>query len=231
MKKRILISACMVISAVALNAQGIYIRGGAGYGMPAATNDIGENYIHSVVYDNNGTSENNSTEVVTASYGAGVNFNAGFGFKFNENFIFDVGLQFIDGKKFETSYIYKVTDIGYSSRDENIQTTQSSGLFINPTFIFSAGFGKRAPYGKFGVILASPKVKSDEYYYSDADGVMETQTTWEYSGGLSVGYQTAIGINWKITDKLDVYTEAGFVSMTYYAKEGNMTSYIYNGED
>ena len=231
MKKIVFFVLLMCIAIATLPAQGIYIRGGSGYGLPIATLDIGENSTHTTDYTGDISSDVYSTESVTASYGAGANFNFGFGFKFNENFILDLNVQYLAGKKFETSSIDKYIDIGYSYKSEQINSTHSSGLYFNPTLIFSAGFGKRAPYGKFGIIAASPKVKTNEYSYDDGDGIYETNTKWEYSGGLAIGYQAAVGINWQITERLDIYTEADFVSMTYYAKEGNMTEYIVNGVD
>jgi hypothetical protein len=172
---------------------------------------------------------------VSASYGAGANFSFAIGYKFNENFILDLNMQYLVGKKFETRY-YDYEDYFdiISSEEENI-TSYSRVFFFNPGIIFSAGFGKRTPYARIGIIAASPKVTENEYYHAyDYDGITdeyEEDITWEYGGGLAIGFQTAVGINWKLTDKLDIYSEIDFVSMTYYAKEGNMTKYIQDGID
>lgn len=231
MKKSLLVTLSLLLMAVSSFAQGIYLRAGSGYGMPAATTDIGENYLYRVVYSNLGPTTEYSSESVSASYGAGSNFNFAVGYKFNENFILDLNFIYNAGRKYETSYIYEYIDIGFTTTSKDIYTTRSSGLFFNPTFIFSAGFGKQAPYGRFGILAGSPTLIRDEYSYDDGDGVMETEDRWELGKGLAIGFQTAIGMNWKITDRLDIYSEMNFVSMTYYAKEGNLTRHIYNGED
>jgi len=228
MKKVIISSILVIVLSGTSIAQGIYIRAGAGYGLPVATTLIGENYLHTVVYGGNTVTDDYSSEVVSASYGAGANFNFAVGFKFNENLILDFNVQYLAGRKFETSSIYTVEDIGFSGRAEE---TNSSTLFINPSIIFSAGFGRRAPYGRFGIIAASPIITEDNYFYYDIDGINETDISWKYGGGLAIGFQTAIGMNWKINDRLDIYTETSFVSMTYYAKEANMTEYLSNGMD
>ncbi len=230
--RRIILISIMTIALIGSSfAQGIYFRVGSGYGFPAATSQIGENYLHSSVYDGNIFTDDYSTEVVTASYGAGVNFNIAFGYKFNENFIFDFNVIYLAGRKFETSNIQKYEDLGYTTLDKLTVSSKSSGVYFNPTLIFSAGFGKYAPYGRFGVIVASPKVVEDETFYSNSDGEITTELRWEYSGGAALGYQAAIGMNWEISDRLDIFTEVNFVSMTYYPNEGNMTKHIEDGVD
>jgi hypothetical protein len=212
-------------------SQGIYLRAGAGYGLAAATSQIGEKYLHTEVYDGTNTVTTYSTDVVSASYGAGADFTFAVGYKFNENFIFDLDVKYLAGKKYETSDIYRYKDLSTTGVDKETNTTSSGGFFFNPSFIFSAGFGKAAPYGRFGVIASSPRITSNESSYYNMDGEVTRDITWEYKKGVALGYQAGIGMNWKITEKLDFFTEADFVSMTYYAKEGEMTKNIYNGTD
>jgi hypothetical protein len=145
--------------------------------------------------------------------------------------LFDLNIQYLIGKKYETSNIYTVKDVTYSGSDRVVMTTSSNGLYFNPALVFSVGFGKTAPYGRLGVLLASPKIKKDESSYYDLDGIDTRDIKWQYNKGLAVGYQIGVGFNWKLTEKLDFFTEAGFVSMTYYAKEGEMTQNIQNGTD
>lgn len=231
MKKTILSTLLIAFISVTSFAQGIYIRSGSGYGLPISTTQIGENDLHKVVYNGNDISDTSSKEVVSASYGAGANFNVAVGYKFNENLILDLNMIYLAGTKFETFNRETYEDISYSSIDEQINTTYSRGLFINPSVIFSAGFGKGAPYARFGILVASPKIIRDEHSYSNSDGERINDVRWEYSGGVSMGYQTAIGMNWRITDRLDFYTETSFVSMTFYAKKGVMTENILDGVD
>jgi hypothetical protein len=210
--------------------QGLYLRAGTGYGMPVATASIGEQYQH--IYDPNNTSSTNtySTKVVKASYGAGLDFNFAVGYKFNENFIFDLNVQYLLGNKFETSntYIDKGTMPG---TEKTINTTSSRGFLFNPSVIFSAGFGKAAPYGRFGLVVSSPTITDNQSYYYDLDGTSTRDITWIYNKGMGLGYQAAVGMNWKLSDMLDIYTEANFISMTYYPAKGEMTKYDGNGND
>jgi hypothetical protein len=221
----------LILFASTVYGQGIYLRAGAGYGLPAATTQIGEKYLHTEVFDGNNYVNTYSSDVVSASYGAGTNFTFAVGYKFNENFIFDLDVKYLAGKKYKTSDIYRLKDISYNGVDQEVFTTSSGGFFFNPSFVFSAGFGKAAPYGRFGLMASSPKITSNESYYYNLDGETTRDVTWEYKKGVALGYQAGIGMNWKITERIDFYTEADFISMTYYAKEGEMTKNIYNGVD
>jgi hypothetical protein len=229
MKKIILPVFLLFVLSGTIFSQGIYLRAGTGYGLPVATSTIGEVYQN--IYDPSNTNNPNSysKEVVTASYGAGMNFNFAIGYKFNENFIFDLNVQYLIGSKFETSDIYY--DMQFPGSEGSTYTTSSKGFMFNPAFIFSAGFGKAAPYGRFGLVASSPTITDNESYYYDLDGVSQYERIWEYKKGMAIGYSAAVGMNWKLTDMLDIYTELNFISLTYYPAEGEMIKYDNNGTD
>jgi len=220
MKKTFITFLLIILLTGSLFSQGIYIRAGGGYGLPIATASLGSKILYSDV--NNVIT--NSTQSVTGSYGAGGNFNFAAGYKFNENFIFEIGTQYLMSNKYET-YNRNI----YTGYEDNVNTTTSAkAFFINPSFIFSAGFGKAAPYGRFGFIIGVPKISGSEISYYNGDGIDSVGSKWEYSKGISFGFQGAIGMNWKLTDKLDIYTELNYVSMTYYPGEYNLTKYVHS---
>jgi hypothetical protein len=218
MKKTFSSFLLIILVSGATFAQGIYFRAGGGYGFPIATSLIGEKYLHT----NINNIDNYSRESVTGSYGSGTNFNFALGYKFNENFVFELSSQYLISNKYKT-----FNNDNYSSYvdDDNISTS-AKALFLNPSFVFSAGFGKAAPYGRFGLIIGSPKVSGSELQYYNGDGVDSVARKWEYTKGISLGFQGAIGMNWKLTEKLDFYTEINYVSMTYYPGEYNLTQDI-----
>ena len=219
----------LLLFSAGLSAQSIYLRAGTGYGLPIATDIIGEQYLHTQVYNGVSTTNSNSDKSVTGSYGAGTNFNFALGYKFNENFIFEISTQYSISNKlktFDKDIITDKTNPLNNWVDNNTTSESAKGLFINPSLIFSAGFGKAAPYGRFGIVFGTPKVTKDESYYYNGDGIDSTERSWEYTKGLSFGFQGAVGMNWKLNDKLDIYTELNFISMTYYAGEYNLTKEI-----
>jgi Outer membrane protein beta-barrel domain len=205
--------------------QGIYFKAGAGYGFPIATQVIGTNYLRTQPATGPDTY---SEENVRSSYGAGMNISLGGGYMFNENIGVDLGIQYQKSKKIETSDIN--LEIGFG-KEEDIITHQSSTLFINPSFLITSGKGSKVPYGKFGFLAGSPKIKSQESYFYDLDGTERQAREWETKKGMAFGLQGTVGINWVLKDNLDLFTEISFVSMSFYAKERELTLATRNGAD
>lgn len=231
MKKVIVFFVILISFPEIICAQKIYIRAGFGYGLPAASSVIAENSSYSYIANDNIDEETSSFEAVSGSYGSGTNISVAIGYEFNENFILDLNIQYLKGRKYKSDYINYEDYFDNITIDEEYYTSYARGIFFNPGFIFSAGWGKLAPYARIGIIAGLPKVteNDDYYYYADDGAINEDNITWIYGGGLALGYQTGIGINWKINEKLDVFSELNFVSMSYYAKVGEMTNYIQDG--
>jgi len=230
MKKIILPFFLLFVLSGTIFSQGLYLRAGTGYGLPVATAPIGQKYMQTYDPNNNISTNTYSTKVVLASFGAGFDFNFAVGYKFNENFIFDLNVQYLSGSKFETSNTY-IDKGSLPGTEETVNSIRAKGFLFNPSVIFSAGFGKAAPYGRFGIMVASPSITDNESYYYDLDGINTREMIWIYNKGMGIGYQAAVGMNWKLTEKLDIYTEANFVSMTYYPSEGKMTKNLNDGVD
>jgi Outer membrane protein beta-barrel domain len=225
MKKSII---TIFLSATLITAsfgQGLYFKAGGGYGLPLASQVIGTNYLRTQPTTGPDTY---SEENVRSSYGAGMNINLGGGYMFNENFGFDLGIQYQKSKKIETSDIN--LEIGFG-KEEDIITHQSSALFINPSFLITSGKGSKVPYGRFGFLAGSPKIKTEESYFYDLDGTERQAREWETKKGMAFGLQGTVGINWVLKDKLDLFTEVSFVSMSFYAKERELTLATRNGAD
>jgi len=227
MKKLILLM-LLVIAGKAVLAQGIYFKAGGGYAIPVAGQVIGEMETESDDF-NTGDYKHN-TESVNASFGAGTNFLVGGGFMFSEFIGAELNVQYTMGKKFETGYKYRYI---YSSttdyRDEEVMESFSNTIFINPSIVVTPGAGTKVPYGRFGIVAASTNLKTERSVYSEGDGIYQESEKWEYTGGMGFGFQGAVGMNWMIHDKIDIFTEVNFVSMTYYAQEGKMVERKQNG--
>jgi hypothetical protein len=225
--KKLLFSTILILTlSFQSYSQGIYLRAGDGYGLPIATSSLGEKILRTSVSDANGTVYTNSLQVVKGSFGAGMNFNFAVGYKFNENFIIEINTQYLLGKKYTESDNYSNTSTGNTYVDNDNIVSSAKAFLLNPAFVFSAGFGKAAPYGRFGIVLGSPKVTGVESYYYDGDGISTRDRKWEYTKGLSIGFQGAIGMNWELSEKLDIFTELNYLSMTYYPGEYNLVQDI-----
>jgi hypothetical protein len=231
MKKTVFIFLTMIVMTGSVLAQGFYIRAGGTYGLPAGTADIGDkyNYIYDYTGSNNSTG---SSKAVLGSYGAGPSFSVAVGYKFNQNFMFDLGAQYLIGNKYKTSSYAQYKYSGYTWVDSDFFDTHARGLFLNPSFVFSAGFGKAAPYGRFGIVAGFPQMTENESYYSVNDGgTSREDKTTVYKNGIALGFQAAIGMNWKLSEKLDLYTEVNIINLTWYPSQMNVTKYIRDGQD
>jgi len=221
----------LMLSATLAHAQ-VYFRAGGGYAFPMATETIGENHYSGGVIES-GDAGTNVSEQVKGSYGAGVNFGVGGGYRFGKYFGVDLDIRYLSGNSIKTEEAYtELTSPGVIARRQVLATTnRSSALLITPSFVLTAGNGNKVPYARFGAVIGRPKIKQE---YSDATYSGENlntpfykngSTKGEYSGP-SFGFQSAIGMNWALSNKLDLYTELNFTSMTWYPKEFKLTEVI-----
>jgi hypothetical protein len=224
MKKTIILLSLAILLSAGLQAQSLYIRAGAGYGLPIGTSSIGEKYKYDQISITTTTSTA-SVKNVKASYGAGVNFNFAVGYKFNENVIFDLGIQYLMSNKFQTSSVRNYTYSTYSSVSRDVTSTSARAFLFDPSVIFTAGFGKGAPYAKFGLVIGTPTLTKSESYFDNTDGTGAWEQRWKYNKGIGVGYQGAVGYTWKLSEKFELFSEIDFVSMTYYAGARTLTKY------
>lgn len=203
-----------------INAQ-FSVRLGGGYGLPVAQSSIGE-MTHETY---NGQVYTATSEDVSASFGAGLQLQAGATYMFSNFVGADLGVLYVSGKKYETG---NVQTTPYS--DISTAEYQFKGLFVVPSIVITPGQGN-LPYCKLGVKVGSPKIKHTEREYYDGDGTYEEEQEWETKGGMSLGFQGTIGMNWLLNNTMKLFTEVGFSSMSYYPKESIMTSDMVNGEE
>lgn len=230
MKKVYLFFLLLIAMTGSVFAQGFYIRAGGTYGLPVGTSVIGDKTTYTYDYSG-GNATTGASKAVSASYGAGPNFSVAVGYKFNQNFMFDLTGQYLIGNKYQNSSYTKYLYSGYSAADSDFFNTHAKGFFLNPSFVFSAGFGKAAPYGRFGLVVGLPQITENESYFNNGDGITQYDKSWIYKKGIALGYQAAIGMNWKISEKFDIYTEVNILNLTWYPKQSDLTKYIDNGTD
>lgn len=223
MKKLTFLSLLLVFASL-VNAQ-IYFRAGGGYALPLATQGAGQKNM--TVQNGNGATLSATSELVKASYGAGVNFNLGAGYMFSKHIGAELNFSYLLGKEFESS----TTVIEEDESIELVATTKSKAIYITPALVISAGEGSKVPYAKLGVVMGVPQL--DQKLTISMDGTDGTNTAtgnYKYQKGMSFGFMGAVGMNWMVSNNIDILTEINFISMTYYPKEYVLTSLVSNGE-
>lgn len=154
------------------------------------------------------------------SLGGGLNFGCAFGFMLNKNLGFDLGLSYLLGSK-STS---KRTSVG-----RTIDYTLSANfLRFSPNLILATEMEKIKPYAKFGLVLGMGSVN---YENNDNNNGDVDYYKIKMNGGLSIGINSSVGINYDLNDKISFFSEVNSINMAYAPKKGEIVNATNNGAD
>jgi len=178
-------------------SQNAYIKLGGGYGLSLASQ------VTSQVLTTSGS--NTSFDYKYGSYGEGINFGLGFGYNLNSNIALELAGSYILGKKFEINYpATGVPSSVYTEKD------YANTICIMPSAILKAPLKNITPYTRFGMILAIPT----KFTERTAPGFTGTRK-YKESGGLAMGIQGAVGLNFKASKNFGIYAEVFGIGMNY----------------
>ncbi len=201
------ISLVFIASLVAFsiaNAQGVYVNLGLGYNLNAAKQVIGTNQT----IGNTPTVEN-----VNGSYGKGFGFGLGLGYLFTENVGAELGFSMLFGSKYKTTYS---DDQGSTGNGE----AKGKIIRITPALKVTGG-EKMKPYAKFGLVLGLGA--KGEMTYNETGVGYTLKVTEKYSGGMSMGWMGAFGVDYELSDMLGIFLELNSINQTW-APEKNAWS-------
>lgn len=166
------------------------------------------------------------------------NYGIFVGYKLNDNISFELGIS----RYKEFTMLDEELDQIFSNDFQNKSSErQFSMLQIKPTFVLSGSYKKVNPYSKFALVIG----KDLKYDYSrilfnplpEYPGLLPNYLKYERSGGTPVGFDGAVGVEFKILKNIQLFTELEFFTMKYTPKYGyyenfsSTTSYgttIYN---
>lgn len=221
--KKIILSLALLCSALSAFSQ-LYIRLDAGYGLPINGEHIGTQT--NVKYDINNGGYTGKVEGVYGSFGSGMSFHLAAGATINGVLGYDVEVGYLLGKKYSTKS--SLFDGTYTEKNETEMFSRS--FQIAPSLSFTAGTGNIQPYTRIGPVIGINKLKNEDTQSDDYNNLKEVRE-FEYTGGISVGLKGVVGVSFKAGDKINVFGEVSFVSMSYTPKERELTSYTVNGDD
>jgi opacity protein-like surface antigen len=188
----VVLSVLFVLSVTNLFSQSAYVKLGGGYGLSLASQelyDAGVSPAHDYKY---------------GSFGEGINFQAGFGYNINPNIALELAGSYTMGKKFE--YTHGTTLI------ENIKLYANT-ISIMPSVVIKAPMKDMTPYTRFGMIIGIPS-KIEERTETGTGAALGTNKEKE-SGGMGLGIQGAVGINFKAGKQLGIFAEIFGIGMNY----------------
>ncbi|MFI5203843.1 MAG: hypothetical protein ACHQF2_05050 [Flavobacteriales bacterium] len=212
MKKILIICLGVILLAPAsLHAQKLYGGIGLGYGLRLAPNFVGADQTSS------------SLTSVSKSFGAG--FSAGImaGYFLNEgNLALQLDVNYLMGSKIEITQITPFVDDNYTYKSRMIR--------VAPSFKFTFG-EKIKPYARFGVVFGFGAKLIEDYKWKDFFAGVDVNEITEYTSGLSVGFTSATGINFNLSDKISFFAEIAAIAQNWAPKNSIITKYVYGGVD
>jgi hypothetical protein len=208
--------------------QGFYVKAGAGYAFPIASQELFEETDASEIV-NQASVVTTKTSIVKGSYGAGINFNAAAGYKFSPFIGIDLNLSYLMGKEFSGN---TVIDPANGTTFSINESAKSTGFFVAPAIMLMAGTENIRPYGLVGVIAGSVKMEEQTTLSTDNTDVQATYTVKnETKGDLAFGFRGGVGVDFNISDRFSIFVEGIFNSLTYYAKSSEVVTANADGDD
>lgn len=204
-----------------VNAQGFFAELDAGYGFSMAGMEIDYNSTT----NDNGTDISWTDEVVSGSFGKGMNFGLNLGYMLNENFGLGLNTNYLMGGKYETTYDYTAT--GYSSSSKS--TFQGKMIRLTPSVIVK-GSGDVAPYARLGIAMGVGSKVMYSSDYSNSDGDTE-KYSYELNQGMAFGASAEVGADITLSDNLSLLACVRGVNMSWSPNHGEITEYIMDGVD
>lgn len=237
--KKMLILGAFLLAGYGLNAQGLYLDFNVGYGLGFPGTVLGqESHTDIINLEQNATTEN-----IVGSIGQGLHLQLTPGYMFNEHIGVELGLNYFLGAKVTlnnaTSNI-TVDALGINKADysSNEQIAQSNQFRVIPSLIVSTGTSNTlSGYAKAGIVIpvAGKTTVTQNAVDAEVDGTGITRdiikAEIESKGAFSLGFRGAIGLNYKLSDRLSIFGEVYGILLNIKSKSRTINSYTFNGVD
>jgi hypothetical protein len=205
--------------------QGLYLGLGGGLHFPAARQATSPDENRTI------TSTGSTTELTSRSVSLGRGIHAGLyaGYMFNKNVGAEIGFNYVMGGK----TTIKDDDASPTSSTKSETTMQANMIRVVPAIRMTAGEGKLRPYMRMGLILGlgTKLVVEDKSTYTSPADVIVSEETWEYKGGMSLGFHGGLGAIFMISDGLGIFAEVAGNFQSWAPATGSMTKSMFDGED
>lgn len=220
-------------------SQSLFFKLGAGYAFPLGSEYIGEDHTSIYLKETNPQSGNlvpaliSTNKVVKGTYNSGVMASGSFGLLFSDNIGLEVGLAYTHGKKIRTTSLHQdIIDDNVINMSGESTTVDVKNFIITPSVRFTTTEDRLIkPFVTAGPAIGLVNVKSGYQRVSDYDDEQSSVRHEKYSGGISIGFRSAAGVDLKLSDRLSVYTEMTVVALSYYPGEKEITKYEVDSVD
>jgi outer membrane protein W len=195
-------------------AQFAFFHVGGGYGFPSSTQNLSDlsNYTQ------NGNTI--SREQINLSFGKGIYLNGAVGYMFNDNIGAELGVNYL----MSSSWQSKQTNGSYYYE----QKMDANMLRINPMVVLQGESSAITPYIKVGMLLGFGTI---EMVATDNNTWGLDEEAYEFTGGMGIGYNAALGANFEIGDNMFLFGEFAITNMSYGPSKGSLTKSTNDGVD
>jgi hypothetical protein len=215
--KRIVVSICFLVLLSQSHAQ-VYVRVNAGYNIPISSSLIG--------YEEHYDGAKATTKGVYGSYGKGFSANVAFGGMFKNGVLgYDLEVGYLVGKEYSSTSDY--SSQAYESTYEQVIGAKS--IQIAPSLSFTVGTKKLQPFARMGPVIAITTLKGEET--STANYTYDYSTKYKYTGSVSLGFKGVVGVSYAINERVQIFTEMNFISMSYAPNKREITEFEVDGVD
>jgi hypothetical protein len=157
--------------------------------------------------------------------GHGFNINIAAGYRLNKHMAVELGLRDFFGTNIKTTY----TANGEGGTYTDTYKTRGMMFQVVPAFVLNAAMDKWDPYARFGLIIgAVPRIYEKE---EEKDASNTTNYEGVYKGGIPLGFNAALGVNYSLSDRFQLYGEVNCNGINYTPKKYLLTLYNENGVD
>lgn len=147
----------------------------------------------------------------TYDYGDGIDFGMSAGYMFSENFGLNLGLSYQKSQQFK--FVLEETIHHHSEM-----------FIINPGLVLSTGSSSFNPYARVGFVLGFGKITS----IIDQDMLYRNE---ELYGGFGLGFNTALGMEYGINEKIKLFAECNLLSLSWAPERAKLVEYQVDGID
>lgn len=210
-----------------VNAQGTYIKVGAGYNLPMAGTSM---VVTSEHFDQPGQLATGSTKIKYVTFGKGINFDLVAGYMFTKNIGIDIGASYLEGATFKSSIKNESAEYFHLNETES----SISMLRLIPSFVLASGGERINIYSRVGIAIGTFGRIKESYLSENKEKNLperKIESTWIKTGNTALGLAAATGVSIKMTSKFSFFGEISLVSLSYAPAKGKLTVYKVNNED
>ena len=218
--KKIIFLGCFIFFITVTGLSQLYFRFGGGIGIgfpwhdPSFTNSTGQIWSGQTEPSNPDVTDVNST------LGTGVNANIALSWMINKYIGTEIAINEFYGASVYKKDFYTwgngTSGYGWRSYEE---TRWGMMLQFIPSVIITPGLNKVNPYARLGLIIgAIPKVYQKSLSYESVGYTYSTDNY--YYGGISLGFASAAGADFRLTRIITFFSEIDFNYARYSPKYG-----------